>query len=280
MTLGPPSRRTRGFTLIELLVVIAVVGILMSLLLPAVEQAREAARRTSCKSHLKQLCLALHNYHDSHNVLPPGSITIGPAFMTFPGWGWSAMLLPYYDQMPLYSRIDFGMGTAVGPNRSLIGNRLGLMQCASDSQPDQIDVDIPGHSNVLIATGNYIGSEEILKGLSHIRMADVIDGASQTIFLGERKLQPGTNGCLAFTSSWCGIVAESDVYVFDSIPYAPVLATQRINAPGATAFSSQHVGGAHFALGDGSVRFISENIDSQVFQALGTRAGGEVIGEY
>lgn len=277
----PRDSRHKGFTLIELLVVLAIIGVLMSLLMPAVQQAREAARRSSCKSQVRQLALALHNYHDAHNILPPGSIAVGPGEpMTLSGWGWAAMLLPYYDQVPLYSKIDFGAGTAVGANRALIGSQLGILRCPSDSQPDQMTVAIPNHPSARIATGNYVGSEGVLRAMSSVRFSFITDGLSQTLFLGERAFQASVNGSLDYTSSWCGIVSESDVYVFDSLPYVPPLASQRLNSSGAISFSSRHTGGVHFALADGSVRFLSENIDAELFRALGTGSGGEVIGEF
>ena len=168
--------------------------------------------------------LALHNYHDAHSILPPGSIVLGPGeATTLSGWGWGAMLLPYYEQMSLYSKIDFGIGTAVGVNRSLTGNQLGILRCPSDSQPGQIVAAIPNHPSATIATGNYVGSEGVLKAMSSVRFSYITDGLSQTLFLGERAFQHSVNGSLDCTSSWCGIVSESDAYVFDSLPYVPRL---------------------------------------------------------
>lgn len=276
----PRYSRVKGFTLIELLVVLAIIGVLVALLLPAVQQAREAARRTSCKSQMRQLALALHNYHEAHSILPPGSIVFGPSFMTLSGWGWSAMVLPYYDQAALYSRINFNYGTAVGGNRAIIGSPLPFLQCPSDTQPGQIPVQIPGHPDAIVATGNYVGSEGVLRAMSDTRLSAVTDGLSQTLLVGERTFQPSLNGYCAYTSGWCGIISESDIYIFDSTPYVAAVASQRLNSPGSTAFSSRHLGGVYFALCDGSARFVSENIDAQVFQSLGTPSGGEVIGDF
>src|SRR5689334_25410189 len=108
--------RRRAFTLIELLVVIAIIAVLIALLLPAVQQAREAARRTQCKNNLKQIGLALHNYHDTFRLFPPGYVdrngnpNLTPDNDLGPGWGWAAFLLPYIDQSPLYSPINFNVG--------------------------------------------------------------------------------------------------------------------------------------------------------------------------
>ncbi len=273
------KRYSRGFTLIELLVVISVVSVLMALLLPAVQQAREAARRTECQNRLRQLGLALHNYHDSHQILPPGAIVIGPAFPTFSGWGWGAMLLPYVDQNPLYSQIDFSHGNAVGGNRLLIPTPLTIWQCPSDSAPPQVTVPVPGHPDVAFAAGNFVGNRGILSELSHVKMAEISDGLSQTIFLGERVFHPNINNTVAYASCWCGVISESDIYVFNSTPYVAVLAANRINGSMSSPanFSSRHIGGAYFTFGDGAVRFLSENMDGIAFEALGTPNGSEPI---
>src|SRR5262245_46102933 len=99
-------KQKNGFTLIELLVSISILSILIALLLPAVQQAREAARRSDCQSRLKQWGLALHNYHDLHRILPPGSVSVGPAFTPFSGWGWQALTLPQIEQSSLYGQCD------------------------------------------------------------------------------------------------------------------------------------------------------------------------------
>jgi prepilin-type N-terminal cleavage/methylation domain-containing protein/prepilin-type processing-associated H-X9-DG protein len=274
--------RHRGFTLIELLVVIAVIGTLVALLLPAVQQAREAMRRTECKNRLKQLGLALHNYHDSHQVLPSGSIVIGPSFRTFPGWGWATMVLPMVDQGPLYSRLNFDLGNAVGANRDLISQSVPLMRCTSDPAPETLTVEMPGYSDVTFATGNYVGCEGMLSKLSDVRFGDVTDGLSQTLMLGERLFHPSIDATLPYSSGWCGILSEADTYVFNSSPHVPVSFLTAINHVTASPgnFSSQHSGGANFTLGDGSVRFISQHTDNGVLQALGTISAGDTVGEF
>src|SRR5258708_2555504 len=132
VTLKKGSRR--GFTLIELLVVIAVIGVLVGLLLPAVQQAREAARRMSCRNNLKQIGLALHNYHGSHNVFPPGYVSNFDASGTDtgPGWGWAAMILPQMEQRPLFDAVNFNTPIEAPSNQT---NRLGVVGgflCPSD----------------------------------------------------------------------------------------------------------------------------------------------------
>jgi prepilin-type N-terminal cleavage/methylation domain-containing protein len=267
----------RGFTLIELLVVISIIGILIALLLPAVQQAREAARRSECQNHLKQLALGLHNYHDTHRCLPSGSIVRGPSFSPLSGWGWGAMILPMLEQGPLYAKCDFSAHDAVGANRDTIRTGLAVMRCPSDTAPDTVAVELPGHADALVATGNYVGCEGFLSGLSSVKFGQVTDGLSMTLMLGERNFVPGNGGSLPFTSSWCGIVTESDGYVFTSTPYVPVSGSRRINRLSPAHFSSRHPGGVFFARGDGSVGFISEHIDAGVFDALGTPSGGEAV---
>src|SRR5690349_8266006 len=152
-----PRQFRRGFTLVEMLVSLAIIGVLLALILPAVQQSRAAARRAACTNHLRQLCLALHNYHDLHQVLPAGSYVRGPSFPTESGWGWGAMILPYVDQAPLNNRIDFNVGTAVGSNRAIIGKQVRLWSCPADAAMDQISVSLPGYPDVEVATGNYCG---------------------------------------------------------------------------------------------------------------------------
>ncbi|OAI57918.1 hypothetical protein AYO47_00050 [Planctomyces sp. SCGC AG-212-M04] len=271
--------KVRGFTLIELLVVISIIGLLIALLLPAVQSAREAARRTECQSHLKQLSLALHNYHDAHLCLPSGSIVRGPSFSPLSGWGWGAMILPALDQSALYARCDFSLNTAVGANRDAIKTSRPIMRCPSDTTPESVDVQLPAHPDSVVATGNYVGCEGFLSGLSSVKFGQVSDGLSATLLLGERNFHPPDGGALPFTSSWCGIVTESDVYVFTSSPHIAVTGQKPINRSSSSPgfFSSRHPGGAFFARGDGSAGFISDSIDAAVFDALGTPSGGEPV---
>lgn len=269
----------RGFSLIELLAVMAILAVLVGLLVPAVQQARETARRVQCQQNLRQLGLALHNYHDVHQILPPGALVIGPAFRTLSGWGWGAMILPQVDQSALYSRVNFDLGTAVGPNRDVIPSPLSIWRCPSDSQPVNVTVPIPGHADAMVATGNAVGNHAVLSALSRLKFADVTDGQSQTLLLGERVFIPSVSGSLMFTSAWCGYVSEVDVYVFTSTPYVQMSGARPINtaSPLASSFSSRHPGGANFCLMDGSVRMLSENMDARTLQALATPDGGETV---
>lgn len=266
----------KAFTLIELLVVIAIIGLLVALILPAVQSARETARKASCNNNLKQLALALHSYHEQKNVLPSGSYVLGPSFVTLSGWGWGAMILPFIDQGPLYHTLDFDIGTAVGANRSKITTSFPGWKCVSDPAEPVIDVELTGHANAIVSTGNYAGVTSMLSAMSNTRFRDVTDGLSQTLMIGEHIHQPRTSSSLAFTSSWIGMIAEVDNYVFSSVPYAAANALHPINK-GSDSFSSRHTGGTQFALGDGSVRFISSQINKDIYTALGTAAGGDSV---
>lgn len=288
----------RGFTLIELLVVIAIIAILIALLLPAVQQAREAARRSTCKNNLKQIGLALHNYNETHNILPSGWIGVEPGVgsnVEFgSGWGWGTMVLPYLDQSPLYNQIDFNLDiNNPAQIAGLIDQVLPAFRCPSDPAPNTFELEeeaSPGTVLATLALANYIavfGSDELddceivpagsackSTGLfyhnSNTRFRDITDGLSQTLFVGERKTDPNFD----WYSTWVGAVpegAETFARVLGATDHVP-------NDPAAhfDDFSSNHVGGAQFVFGDGRVRFISENIDLGVYRSLSSIKGGEV----
>lgn len=278
--MSPRLVRRTGFTVIELLVAMAVIGVLAALLMPAVQSARASARRVACRNQVRQLGLALHLYHESHLCFPPGSFVMGPSFPIQSGWGWGAMILPSVEQKPLYEQIDFGHGTAVGNNLALIATTVPLWRCPSEIAPEHIHaVPLDDHPPFDLASGNYCGSEGILSAMSCVRMANIRDGASQTLLVGERMVQAGENGTLPFTSAWCGQVAFADGYEYRSVPHLLPSRLHPINASPSDpqCFGSRHVGGANFTLADGSARFLNENIDGRVWEALGTARGGEAV---
>lgn len=299
--------RNRGFTLIELLVVIAIIAILIALLLPAVQQAREAARRTQCKNNLKQLGLALHNYHDVHRTFPSGWIAVDNGIQSphegISGAGWGTMILPFLEQDNLYKQFDANLAINDTANLLFLDNVLPAFQCPSDPKPDRWQIEEEGSPGTILTelpTANYIGSfgTEELDGCenspgvapvngngqcvgdgifyhnSKVRIRDITDGTTNTFMIGERL----TNEELGWYSTWPGMVAEGEeafqriLGAADHVPNDP--------AAHLDDFSSRHTGGAQFTLGDGSVRFISENIDHGIYQALATVRGGEVIGEF
>lgn len=297
----------RAFTLIELLVVIAIIAILIALLLPAVQQAREAARRASCKNNLKQLGLALHNYHDVHLMFPSGWIAVDNGIQNphdgINGAGWGTMVLPMIEQQNVYNLFDPRLAIHDPMNVPFIDNSLAVFRCPSDPQPDKWEIEEEGNPGEVLAElpiANYIGTfgTEELDGCenppgaapvtvqgqcvgdgifyhnSSVRIRNILDGTTNTYMIGERL----TRVNLGWYSTWVGMVAEGEEAfqrILGSADHVP-------NDPAAhfDDFSSHHPGGAQFCLGDGSVRFISEVIDTDLYHSLATISGGEVVGEY
>ena len=206
--------RRPGFTLIELLVVIAIIGVLIALLLPAVQAAREAARRSQCQNNLKQIGLALHNYHDRHNMLPPGYTSIYDTLRrkeVGPGWGWASMILPELEQQPLYDRITFERPMHLPEFETVRTTRLSVFLCPSDEMPERWTaangaVWVQGGRVYSaedpicdVAGANYVGvfgiaepgvdGEGVFYRGSAVSFADVRDGLSQTLFVGERSVR-------------------------------------------------------------------------------------------
>lgn len=293
-------KSARGFTLIELLVVIALIAILIALLLPAVQQAREAARRTQCRNHMKQIGLALHNYHDLFNSLPPGwiGITNGASdIYGMNGWGWAARILPQLDQTPLYNQLNFNSKMESTSNSANRIRPLTVFRCPSDVAPTDVWTiqDGTGTNLADLAVANYVGvfgtsdiddcvgtpnspcnGEGAFYQNSRVQFRDFLDGLSNTIAVGEHKTRRD-NG-FNWTSTWAGVVANGDdaiVRILGTCDHTPNHPSNHIDD-----FSSHHVGGAHFVLGDGSVRFVSTNIDLGVYQHLATRAVGDIVSDF
>jgi prepilin-type N-terminal cleavage/methylation domain-containing protein len=299
------QNKKRGFTLIELLVVIAIIAILIALLLPAVQQAREAARRTQCKNHLKQIALALHNYHEAFRTLPPGWIGVNAAgqqdIMSGNGFSWAAHILPQMDQGPLGKKLDFHRSIMDPINVPWHQTVLSEFRCPSDIGPDVWDINQEGSAAVLgtLSASNYVGSWGTIEledacfpggtplpagqqcisdgAFSHnsrTRFTDFKDGTSNTFLVGERRHDKD----LGWNATWLGVVPDGE----ESLARILAVADHTPNSPSSHMedFSSWHIGGAHVAFGDGKVRFISENIDAGIFHHLATRHGGETIDQY
>lgn len=275
--------RRVGFTLVELLVVIAVIGVLVALLLPAVQAARGAARRAQCTNHLKQLALAMHNYHDVHRTLPMGRYVNGLP----QGWAWGAMVLPYVEHSALYERCDFRFSPSAPPNVDLLKTSLAVFRCPSEPGPQSETIvvqDSLGVSGTVTATlpyENYALNNEIQ---THVRFAEVRDGLSNTILLGEMAV---------YVYDWpsfkirCSTTWSSDLYgdssSVDFCSFYPLVDCNRIDKPnGPVPFgaSSYHPGGVQFALFDGSVHFVSETIDRRTLACLSKLNDGQPVGNY
>ena len=305
-----PNRR--GFTLVELLVVIAVIGILISLLLPAVQAAREAARRTQCKNNLKQVGLALQMHHDAHKTLPAGWVTTspmapdGPDPLGEPGWGWASSILNYMEETAVHDNLINKKLSITDPaNDAARLKYLPIFRCPSDVAGPELFV-LDGTS-VQIARANYVGMFGTLEEEEHehehgfgsaededhehehgleehadhgdglfihnrgFGFQAITDGLSKTIMVGERSSK--ISG-----STWVGVVGESE----EAIQRVVGVSDHTPNHPEAhfDDFSSFHSGGALFVLADGSVQFVSENIDLETFHALSTRGENDIVSQY
>ncbi|QDT97972.1 DUF1559 domain-containing protein [Gimesia aquarii] len=314
----------RGFTLIELLVVIAIIAILIALLLPAVQQAREAARRSNCKNNLKQIGLALHNYHETFSIFPPGYVGTGAAAQNPNLIAWSAMILPFIDQAPLYNQISSTMfhnpGTGgwltvanVTPDNAATTQAKTIIpfyNCPSDPMGGRnTDRPSPAPGNHSWGKSNYpavrnsvywnttpstpvAATVQASFGNSDrtVRFRDMTDGTSNIIMVGERATLDSTNPVINRTGAiWVGFHVDGDVNTNDlnsisgtasSANSSGPLTAELINQAGENAMSSPHVGGCHFLMGDGKVRFISENINGDTYTWLAGINDGRVIGEF
>lgn len=295
-----------AFTLIELLVVIAIIAVLIGLLLPAVQKVREAANRTQCANHLKQLGLALHHYHDVQKTFPAGylHVTRSPGLMpitveTDPGWGTLALLLPYLEAENLAREIEWTKSIDEGRHRVVRTTVHRGFVCPTDRQTGVFTIlDIDGNALADVATTSYaacfglfgpigeiphLGTGMFYRN-SRVALADVTDGTSNTIALGER-------ASLFLRTPWVGAVSKAVVRTTDGAPVygsyveeAPVQALAVFGTPlndpysSPYCFFSPHFGVMNSVFADGSVRSVHFGTRFEVLQALATRAGGEAVG--
>ena len=293
----PPS----GFTLIELLVVIAIIAILIALLLPAVQQAREAARRTQCRNHVKQLGLAIANYHDRHNRFPPAHVYNTQDFNLTGWWAWPVFILPDVDQANLYNKFNFNVSSfyASGPDshRNVTGANIPPFLCPSDPYADQpIQWPFGGTIGfVPYAHINYLGNtgstrtdtgNGVFPGRNLcINLRDVTDGSSSTFAFGERPVDahvpehnPGTIGKYGWWATGEGNFWPPYGRGDNILDASEGLRAGKQNVQADVFhFYSMHTGGAHFGFLDGSVRFLSNSMDYQTFLSISTRNGAEVV---
>lgn len=332
-------RIRKGFTLVELLVVIAIIGILVGLLLPAVQAAREAARRMQCSNNVKQLGLATHNYHDTFKSFPVCFFETAIGGLTSPSQGrqtsWLTGVLPYIEQSALFNMIDFTKGLTndprspgpanppVGPSNPWVAmQKIPGFKCPSDSSPDTLASrsDAPAPLAVIaFATTSYKGvaganwgwgatqsaalpwtntrfgvssngldrgNGMFFRGWSFpykTNMRDVTDGTSNTLMVGE---------AIASYSQWNWWWLNNATTATTSIPlnapavcaaYTPATMNKKAGLIACKgdwnnnySFASQHTGGGNFSLADGSVRFVSDSIDRDIYRGMATISGGEV----
>ena len=297
----------RGFTLVELLVVIAIIGVLVALLLPAVQSARESARRMKCSNNLKQIGLAMHMYHDNLNSFPPGALVTN-------NLSWNVLVLPFLEQGSLYNQFNFNTGAfngapnQEGPNKNVHSTvKMQAYLCPSST----VDIWATHPSSTLLDGRKTYGKHYFgvmgpkstttavayefdpapagqggfaLQGIlgrdSRVRMANVTDGASNTLLAGEIS-KPGGDGAswvrgIAFgttTSAATGMSSSKNLNFGINV----LLTTNSANQFNDISFSSYHVRGAQFVMADGAVRYLSDNVNSAVYKAAGSRDGGESL---
>jgi prepilin-type N-terminal cleavage/methylation domain-containing protein/prepilin-type processing-associated H-X9-DG protein len=330
-----------GFTLIELLVVIAIIAILIALLLPAVQQAREAARRTQCRNNLKQLGLALHNYHDTHSIFPKGHTETanGAGSKDYRGFSPHAMILPFIDQGPLYNLINFNIVSDTGTNLALNNTTIPAFLCPSDLQfargsttsaqtsGSGVNYAVSGGSNLYYGA-NTTDANGMFNRMAKVKMSDVTDGTSNVLLASEQlipnsdatgklaaTIQNGSIGTMATTFALAGSLDAFATTCVDTNPTCDSFYRENskwmtggggqtlitsMNPPnsrrpncisgcsgcwagtgsGVWTARSRHTGGVHAVLADGSVRFVSENVDLLTWQRLGARADGAPLGEF
>jgi prepilin-type N-terminal cleavage/methylation domain-containing protein/prepilin-type processing-associated H-X9-DG protein len=288
-----------AFTLIELLVVIAIIGMLISLLLPAVQQAREAARRTQCTNNLKQIGLALHNYHDANKMLPPqvmaDRLDALHVSTGFPAgwWSWRARIFPFIDQSPVYAAAGSLEDDAViqmGHHRKIHETALAVNLCPSDptSHQARYAFDAPWTGGpVNIAVANYFGCRGSTSAVPGdgvfparnvgVAIRDITDGTSQTLMVGERGADDNAYWGWAYVGTGQDLDGFADFVLHCEEPFVLGVAG---SADDLTHFWSMHTGGAYFLFCDGSVKFLSHSISTSTFKNLGSRNGQEVIGEF
>jgi prepilin-type N-terminal cleavage/methylation domain-containing protein len=281
----------RGFTLIEMLVVIAIIGVLVSLLLPAVQASREAARRIQCQNHLKQLSLAFHMHHDSLQFFPTG----GWDWQTPPTYaggapatgraqqaGWGFQVLPYIEQAAVWN----GNGAATDNDKALlaIGTPITIFFCPTRRQPQTVVYSYPGYLGGLNAkhalcdysTSNLDGNGAV-RQYDPRRIADITDGTSQTLLIGDKRLnraslgKPQADDNEGYTCGW----NEDTVRLTSQKPQPDFIGDPALF--GGKMFGSSHPSGFNTALCDGSVRTVSYYIDLSTFKTLGDIADGQTV---
>jgi prepilin-type N-terminal cleavage/methylation domain-containing protein/prepilin-type processing-associated H-X9-DG protein len=313
------TARRRGFTLVELLVVIAIIAVLIGLLLPAVQKVREAAARTQCANNLKQLGLAMHNYHDAQRTFPPPYVNKGGSYLNsgFPfTHGWSPFLLPYLEQQPLYNRYRWDLPQYAPENGPVIATQLSIFQCPSTPEQNRYYLIGPfaffetrgACGDYVIAlgvdpnlaqlgwvdpVGDYRGAltntptpaQDLSPNSTGTRLTDIRDGTSTTILLTEdagrpRVWQAGRAGADQVLSGGPWNHFKGDI-ILQGSTFDGTAQPGRcaLNCTNDAEVYAFHTGGANAVFADGHVQFLQAGMDIRILARLITRAGGEVVSD-
>jgi prepilin-type N-terminal cleavage/methylation domain-containing protein len=302
-------RTKSGFTLIELLVVIAIIGVLIALLLPAVQQARESARRTQCTANLANIALALHNYHQSHSLFPPGSVNPTGPITNLHGagyqYGWAVHILPFLDEGNLYNLIDFQVGVDDDANKILAEpqSRPNLMRCPSSPDPDgpggnyaachnDVEAPIDADNNGVFFLNSSVRYGDVKDGLANTLLVGEVNSSAYLTWASGTRASLRNTGVLLNDPSSHG--ARLDIVRNDDGALVPFSAAAPVYLGASTAlnanvqltdadllrtggFLSWHSAGVNFCFGDGAVRLMSSSFDHTVLQRLANRHDGHVV---
>jgi prepilin-type N-terminal cleavage/methylation domain-containing protein/prepilin-type processing-associated H-X9-DG protein len=317
-------QRQRAFTLVELLVVIAIIGVLIALLLPAVQAAREAARRSQCSGQLRQIGLAVHQHHDSHNAFPagnfartagvcPGATPSGPDTPTEDRANWMILILPYLEQQDLFRGYNQRLSNESPENQSVREASVPVYRCPSDATRDELLVPAMGPASahgmsVPYRPGSYRGVSGRSDGRSFLDSGEAIaykrewrgplhvvgvmgytveslkttrDGASNTLLAGEAatRTNPGFGTFWAYSFSFYGLsaVTPQERVLWGDYDRCCTAGGVGHSGPCRRGWGSFHPNGMNFAMCDGSVQFVPQEVDAELLAQLATIAGGESV---